>query len=80
MKVIEDAGADRFGKYPIIFKSAKINEIHDYLFAHYQGYKFAIIFDETKDEWEPQEEVYVYFLDEILEEAASYAGKKVVNT
>ena len=78
MTVIENSEEDRFGKYPIIFKSAKISEIHDWLFAHFQGYKFAIIFDETKDEYEPQKDVYVYFLDEVLDEAAYYAGKKVV--
>ena len=79
MTVIEDSKEDRFGRYPIIFKGATLKDIHDWLYKHYWGYKFAIIFDETKDEWEPWRETYVYFLDEALEEAAHYAGKKVVN-
>lgn len=53
MKVIQDV-ADRFGKYPIIFKgrNIKLEDIHQWLFEHYQGYKFAIVIDETVDEYE----------------------------
>lgn len=75
MKVIEET-QDRFGKYPIIFKgrNIKLEDIHQWLFEHYQGYKFAIVIDETVDEFEEQftKSVYVYFLDEIKEELEDY--------
>ena len=75
MKVIQDV-ADRFGKYPIIFKgrNIKLEDIHQWLFEHYQGYKFAIVIDETADEFEEQftKLVYVYFLDELREELEAY--------
>lgn len=53
MKVIQDV-TDRFGRYPIIFKgkNVKLEDIHNWLFSHYQGYKFAIVIDETVDEFE----------------------------
>ncbi|MGN0444219.1 MAG: hypothetical protein ACI4F5_06365 [Acutalibacteraceae bacterium] len=76
MKVIQDDSAkDSYGRCPIVFKGAKsLREIHDYLFKHYGGYKFAIVFDETVDEYyDYGKDIYVYFLDEILEEAAVYA-------
>lgn len=78
MKVIDSGEPDRFGEYPIIFKSANVKQINEWLFDHYQGYKFAIIFDTTKDEYEEMDEAYVYFLDGVLNEAAEYVGKKVV--
>ena len=75
MKVIQDV-TDRFGRYPIIFKgrNIKLEDIHQWLFEHYQGYKFAIVIDETVDEFEEQftKLVYVYFLDEIKEELEAY--------
>lgn len=75
MKVIQDV-TDRFGRYPIIFKgrNIKLEDIHQWLFEHYQGYKFAIVIDETVDEFEEQftKLVYVYFLDEIREELEAY--------
>lgn len=75
MKVIQDV-ADRFGRYPIIFKgkNVKLEDIHNWLFSHFQGYKFAIVIDETIDEFEEQftKLVYVYFLDEIKEELEDY--------
>lgn len=78
MKVYEgEEHEDRHGRYPLVFTGfKKLEEIHDYLFKHYYGYKFAIVFDETHDEWEPYgSEARVYFLDEVLEEAMLYAGK-----
>lgn len=78
MKVIVDK-QDRCGRYPIIFKNATIGQIHEYLFNNYNGYKFGMVFDETHDEFEEINAVYVYFLDELLDEAAAYANKQVVN-
>lgn len=75
MKVIQDV-TDRFGRCPIIFKgkNVKLEDIHNWLFSHFQGYKFAIVIDETIDEFEEQftKLVYVYFLDEIKEELDAY--------
>lgn len=82
MTVIEnnDQTEDSLGRYSIIFKGAKnLGEIHNWLWEHYYGYKFAITFDETHDEYEEYpKEVRVYFMDEILEEAAEYADMAVV--
>ncbi len=70
---------DRNGKYPLRVTGMKnLNELHEYLYKNYWGSKFAIVFDETKDEYEPLEkEVFVYFLDEIVEEVASYADCEI---
>ena len=76
----DDSTRDKYGKYPIVFKGAKnLREVHDYLWKNYYGYKFAILFDETKDEYEDYgTSILVYFLDEILDEAAEYANVKIV--
>lgn len=78
MKVIEGT-EDRIGRYPIIFKSAKdLREVYDYLFHHYQGYKFCILMDTMNDEWEDYgKDITVYFLDEVLEEAACYSDSEI---
>lgn len=76
MKVIEDT-EDRYGGYPIIFEGAKnLEQIHEWLYQNYQGYKFVFMFDETKDEFEPiGKRIYVYFLDGIEKELNAYMGK-----
>ena len=44
-----------------------------------QGYKFAIVFDCSKDKWEdPEKETPVYFLDTILDEMINYCGLEEV--
>ena len=79
MIVITDVN-DRYGRCPLIFSGAKnLKEIHAYLWKNYFGYKFAIVFDETKDEFEELDsKIYVYFLDEIAEELAVYANYELV--
>ena len=79
MKIIEEEKADRFGNYPIWIKGKDANpqKIHEELWRRYggQGYKFEIIFDCSKDEWEePGNETAVYFLDDVLDELISYCG------
>jgi len=76
----DDSTVDRFGRYPIVFKGYKnLEEVHQYLFNNYQGYHFVVIFDETKDEYEPYgKELRVYFSDEALDEIAYYSDKMVV--
>ena len=80
MKICEDEKADRFGIYPALRikgKDANPQKIYEELWGKYggQGYKFAIVFDCSKDEWEdPEKETPVYFLDTILDEIISYCG------
>lgn len=78
MKVNETEKPDRYGTYPccrVSGKDANPQNIHEWLYRNYEGYKFAIIFDCTKDEWEePDKETPVYFLDTILDEVISYCG------
>lgn len=84
MKVSEYEKTDRFGIYPALWikgKDANPQKIYEALWSRYggQGYKFAIVFDCSKDEWEDLEkETPVYFLDEILEEAIDYCGLEEV--
>lgn len=84
MKVYEGEKTDRFGNYPAFWikgKDADPQKIHEELWRRYggQGYKFAIVFDCSKDEWEdPEKETPVYFLDTILEEIISYCGVEEV--
>ena len=73
MKVDEsDNRPDRFGNYPIRFTGYKnLEEVHSWLFQHYNGYHFVIILDETKDEYMPLgRELLVYFSDTVLPEIA----------
>lgn len=72
---------DRYGTDCIIFKTHNLKDIQEWLWDNYggYGYKFSIVIDMSKDEYEVPGETYVYFLDEILPEAAEYAGKEIVN-
>ena len=61
IKVYEDEKEDRFGNYPALWikgKDANPQKIYEELWERYggQGYKFAIVFDCSKDEWEDQQE------------------------
>ena len=83
MKIIEEEREDRYGNYPIWVKGSDAipQKIQEELFRRYggQGYKFAIVFDVSKDEWEePEKETPVYFLDEILDELTVYCGAEKI--
>ena len=83
MHIFEDEKTDRFGNYPIWIKGKDANpqKIHEELYRRYggQGYKFAIVFDCSADEWEnPEKETPVYFLDTILDELIFYCGPEEV--
>lgn len=82
MKVNELEKVDRFGIYPccrISGRDANPQKIQEWLYRHHEGYKFAIIFDCTKDEWEePDKESMIYFLDDILDEIINYCGADAV--
>lgn len=77
MKIKETNEPDRFGIYPCCWvtgKDACPQNVQEWLFKHYQGYKFAVIFDCTKEEYETEKETPVYFLDELFDEIVEYIG------
>lgn len=80
LKVKDEEKADRYGIYPalrIAGKDACPEKIFDELWNRFggQGYKFAILYDVSKDEYEtPEKETLVYFLDGLLREMISYVG------
>lgn len=84
MKVYEDEKPDRFENYPALWiegRGANPQKIYEELWGRYggQGYKFAIVFDCSKDEWEdPEKKTPVYFLDTILDEIINYCGLEEV--
>ena len=69
---------DRYGRYPVLTcsKSTKLGDIHDKLWSMFpgEGYKFCIVFDESKDEYQDMNELDVLFLDEVKEEVLAYGG------
>ena len=79
MKVIEDEEfKDRYGRYTIRFQNAKsFQKVYDWLYSHYPEHKFAVIFDCTEG-YLDLDELFVYFLGDIAEEAASDCGMKLV--
>lgn len=83
VKIDDSEKKDRYGRYPIWIKGKDANpqKIQEALYSRYggQGYKFAIIFDCSKDEYEePEVETPVYFLDDILDEVINYCGVEAV--
>lgn len=82
VKIDDSERKDRY-RYPIWIKGKDANpqKIQEALYSKYggQGYKFAIIFDCSKDEYEETEvETPVYFLDDILNEVIHYCGVEEV--
>ena len=84
MKVNEIDEKDVYGQWAMFRiwgKNANPQKIHEELYRRYggQGYKFAIVFDCSADEWEEQEkETLVYTLDCILDEVINYCGLKEI--
>lgn len=75
-KVIEDV-QDRFGRYYIRFTGYTLLQIHEWLWNRYggEGYKFGIVLDVSKEEFEPMDNtVYVYFLDALAAEVEDYTN------
>lgn len=79
MKVIEDEEfKDRYGRYSIRFQNAKsFQKVYDWLFSHYPDYKFAVVFDCT-EEYQDLDEIFVFFLGDVAEEAAAELDMKLV--
>lgn len=67
---VDDTQTDRHGRTMIVFSGVrKFSEVYDWLFDHYNGYKFGIVLDCSQSERaEPDNNIYVYFLDEMAEE------------
>ena len=83
MKVVENENqVDKYGRNYIKFTGVKnLQEIQNWLFDHYQGYKFAMEFDCYSDECqEIGNEYWVYFLDDLAEEYPSYDDTRVFIT
>lgn len=68
MKVKETE--DKFNRALIVFTGVKkFSEVTDWLFDHYNGYKFGIVIDVTGTERGAEDNsIYVNFLDELQEE------------
>ena len=80
MKVIDNDGEfkDRYDRYPIRFQKAKsFQKVYDWLYSHYPDHKFAVMFDCTEG-YLDLDELFVYFLGDIAEEAASECGMKLI--
>ena len=76
-----DCKQDRYGRTPhtyITGADATPQKIYDALWRSGlggAGYKFAIVIDASRDEYEePPKETELYFLDELLEEVVEYVG------
>ena len=75
MKVNEE-GKDKYGHYCLIFSGTQIvQKIHEWLAMRYGGgYKFCIVMDCIGEEFPEPGDVYVYFMDEIVDEVMQYSG------
>lgn len=72
---------NRYGETPAAYitgSDATPQKIHDVIWENGlggMGYKFAIMFDASRDEYEePGKETELYFLDDLLEEVIEYVG------
>lgn len=81
----EDCKQDIYGRTPAAYitgSDATPQKIHDAIWKNGlsgAGYKFAMVFDESKDEYDdPPKETELYFLDDILEEVIEYVGAERV--
>ena len=73
---VDECFTDRHGRSCLVFSGVrKFNDVYDWLFQHYSGYKFCIVLDCSSDELpEPDPKIYVHFMDELHEEVALEAG------
>ena len=74
MKVTESEDqVDKYGRCYIKFTGVKkLQEIQDWLFDHYWGYKFAMEFDCSQECTEIGTEYWVYFFDDLTESIMCY--------
>lgn len=73
---VNECYEDKYGRSCIVFSGVKkFSDVYDWLFNHYNGYKFAILLDCSMSEYpEPDSKIYVHFLDELHDEVAMEAG------
>lgn len=73
---VDENFTDKHGRSCLVFSGVrKFSDVYDWLFNHYNGYKFAIVLDCSMSEHpEAENKIYVNFLDELHEEAALEAG------
>lgn len=76
---------NRYGETPAAYitgSDATLQKIHDAIWENGlggMGYKFAMVFDVSNDEYEePPKEAELYFLDDLLEEVIEYVGVEKV--
>jgi len=81
MRVNEDA-QDRYGKACMIFsKSATVPDIWEWLHKNYNGYKFAIVMDCTREEFDADiDETVVNWFGDLADEAIEANGDMVALT
>ena len=73
---VDETQEDRYGRAVFVFSGVKkFEEVYDWLFTHYNGYKFGVVLDCSQPEREePDSKIYVNFLDELSEEVMMEAG------
>lgn len=73
---VNECYEDQHGRSCLVFSGVKkFTDVYEWLFNHYNGYKFAVLLDCSKDEFpEPDSKIYVNFLDELHDEVAMEAG------
>lgn len=73
---VDEKFVDRHGRCCIVFSGVKkFSDVYDWMYQHYQGYKFGIVLDCSVSEHpDPDNKIYVNFLDELFDEVANEAG------
>ena len=73
---VDETYIDRHGRSCLVFSGVKkFSDVYDWLFGHYNGYKFGIVLDCSVSEHpEAENKIYVHFLDELHDEVALEAG------
>ena len=73
---VDETYIDRHGRSCLVFSGVKkFSDVYDWLFDHYNGYKFGIVLDCSVPEHPGTEnQIYVHFLDELHDEVALEAG------
>lgn len=73
---VDESYMDKHDRSCLVFSGVKkFSDVYDWLFQHYQGYKFCIVLDLSSDEYQEQDgKIYVNFMDELHDEVALEAG------
>ena len=73
---VDETFIDKHGRSCLVFSGVKkFSDVYNWLFDHYNGYKFGIVLDCSFSERPvPENKIYVHFLDELHDEVALEAG------